>query len=139
MPDPQGRPTRPIPRKRSNRTAGNPHFPMHDSTSCAFENTGVLLDAMEGRKNGGILTIKVVADGATTSQVAGRLELFSSAPSSRDAEIQPTQPITTHHRLSANERDRRGIPDSPIRLALVLEDRVDLFAEQDQALDVVIS
>ncbi len=89
---------------------------------------------------GGILTIKVAADGATTSRVADRLELFSLAPSLGGAESLATQPVTTtHHGLSADERERRGITDSMIRLSVGLEDTADLIADLHQALDAVIS
>lgn len=89
---------------------------------------------------GGILTIKVAADGATTSRVADRLQLFSLAPSLGGAESLATQPVTTtHHGLSADERELRGITDSMIRLSVGLEDTADLIADLHQALDAVIS
>ena len=89
---------------------------------------------------GGILTIKVAADGATTSRVADRLQLFSLAPSLGGAESLATQPVTTtHHGLSADERERRGITDSMIRLSVGLENTADLIADLHQALDAVIS
>lgn len=87
---------------------------------------------------GGILTIDVAADGATTSQVADRLGLFSLAPSLGGAESLATQPTTTtHHGLSADERARRGITESMIRLSVGLEDTADLIADLRQALDAV--
>ena len=87
---------------------------------------------------GGILTIEVNADGATTSQVADRLELFALAPSLGGAESLATQPVTTtHHGLSTDERVRRGITDSMIRLSVGLEDTADLIADLTQALDAV--
>ena len=89
---------------------------------------------------GGILTIKVAADGATTSRVANRLQLFSLAPSLGGAECVATRPVTTtHHGLSVRERERRGITDSMIRLSVGLENTVDLIADLHQALDAVIS
>ena len=87
---------------------------------------------------GGILTIEVNADGATTSRVADRLELFALAPSLGGAESLATQPVTTtHHGLSTDERSRRGITDSMIRLSVGLEDTADLIADLTQALDAV--
>jgi cystathionine gamma-synthase len=87
---------------------------------------------------GGILTIEVNADGATTSRVADRLELFALAPSLGGAESLATQPVTTtHHGLSTDERVRRGITDSMIRLSVGLEDTADLIADLTQALDAV--
>ena len=85
---------------------------------------------------GGILTIEVAADGPTTSRVADRLALFSLAPSLGGAESLATQPTTTtHHGLSAEERARRGITESMIRLSIGLEDTADLVADLRQALD----
>ena len=85
---------------------------------------------------GGILTIELDADGPTTSRVADRLELFSLAPSLGGAESLATQPTTTtHHGLSADERVRRGITESMIRLSVGFEDTADLIADLRQALD----
>lgn len=85
---------------------------------------------------GGILTIELAADGPTTSRVADRLDLFSLAPSLGGAESLATQPTTTtHHGLSADERARRGITESMIRLSVGLEDTADLIADLRQALD----
>ena len=42
---------------------------------------------------------------------------------------------TTHHGLSPEERARRGITDSMIRLSVGLEDADDLIADLKQALD----
>jgi cystathionine gamma-synthase len=47
-----------------------------------------------------------------------------------------TQPCTTtHHGLSPEERARRGIPDSLLRLSIGLEDAEDLIADLNQALE----
>jgi cystathionine gamma-synthase len=46
-----------------------------------------------------------------------------------------TQPTnTTHHGLTAEERQRRGISESMLRLSIGLEDAQDLIADLDQAL-----
>src|SRR5690625_1160995 len=87
---------------------------------------------------GGIITIEVAADGETTAQVADRLQLFALAPSLGGTESLATQPVTTtHHGISAEERARRGITDSMIRLSIGLEDTDDLIADLTQALDAV--
>ncbi len=84
---------------------------------------------------GGILTIEVIGDGDAASQVADRLRLFTLAPSLGGTESLATQPVTTtHHGLSPDERARRGITDSMIRLSVGLEDTADLMADLDQAL-----
>lgn len=87
---------------------------------------------------GGMLTIEVAGDEATTSRVADRLQLFALAPSLGGAESLATQPVTTtHHGLSPQERERRGITGSMIRLSVGLEDTADLIADLRQALDGV--
>lgn len=94
------------------------------------------LAARQMRGFGGILTIEVAGDGATTSEVADRLQYFALAPSLGGAESLATQPVTTtHHGLTIEERDRRGITDSMIRLSIGLEDTADLIADLTQALD----
>ncbi|MEP7161981.1 MAG: aminotransferase class I/II-fold pyridoxal phosphate-dependent enzyme [Dermatophilaceae bacterium] len=87
---------------------------------------------------GGILTIEVAADEATTRRVADRLELFLLGPSLGGAESLATQPVTTtHHGLTAQEQARRGITGSMIRLSVGLEDTADLIADLRQALEEV--
>ncbi len=87
---------------------------------------------------GGILTIEVDADAATTRAVADRLSLFALAPSLGGAESLATQPVTTtHHGLSPQARAHRGISDQMIRLSVGLEDTADLIADLTRALDAV--
>ncbi len=84
---------------------------------------------------GGVLTIEVAGDGEAASRVADRLRLFTLAPSLGGTESLATQPVTTtHHGLSPDERARRGITESMIRLSVGLEDPADLIADLDQAL-----
>ncbi|TAK54727.1 MAG: aminotransferase class I/II-fold pyridoxal phosphate-dependent enzyme [Gammaproteobacteria bacterium] len=84
---------------------------------------------------GGMLTIEVAGDGAVATRVADRLRLFILAPSLGGAESLVTQPCTTtHHGLMLEERARRGISDSMLRLSVGLEDPADLIADLMQAL-----
>ncbi len=84
---------------------------------------------------GGMLSIEVRGDGAAATRVADRLRLFTLAPSLGGVESLVTQPCTTtHHGLSADERARRGIADSLLRLSVGLEDANDLIADLTQAL-----
>ena len=84
---------------------------------------------------GGMLSIDVAGTGADATQVADRLRLFALAPSLGGAESLVTQPCTTtHHGLAPEERARRGIPDSMLRLSIGLEDPADLIADLEQAL-----
>lgn len=87
---------------------------------------------------GGMLTIEVAGSGADAARVVDRLRLFSLAPSLGGVESLATQPITTsHHDLSPEERQRRGIGDAMIRLSVGLEDPGDLIADLEQALAVL--
>ncbi|WP_138996749.1 trans-sulfuration enzyme family protein [Rhodococcus zopfii] len=87
---------------------------------------------------GGVVTIELAADAATTVKVVDRLELFALAPSLGGVESLVTQPVTTtHYDLSPEERARRGITGSMIRLSIGLEDADDLIADLTRALDVV--
>jgi len=84
---------------------------------------------------GGMLTIEVNGSGEDATGVADRLKLFALAPSLGGVESLVTQPCTTtHHGLSAEQRARRGISDSMLRLSVGLEDGEDLIADLNQAL-----
>lgn len=84
---------------------------------------------------GGMLTLEVDADTAGTAAVVDRLRLFSIAASLGGVESLVTQPVTTtHHGLSEEERERRGISGAMVRLSVGLEDAEDLIADLQQAL-----
>jgi cystathionine gamma-synthase len=84
---------------------------------------------------GGMLSIDVAGTGVDATRVADRLRLFALAPSLGGAESLVTQPCTTtHHGLTPEERARRGIADSMLRLSIGLEDPADLIADLEQAL-----
>ncbi len=84
---------------------------------------------------GGMLTIEVAGTGEDATRVADRLKLFALAPSLGGVESLVTQPCTTtHHGLTPEERARRGISDSMLRLSVGLEDAEDLIADLNQAL-----
>lgn len=105
---------------------GLPSFPGHE------------LAARQMHGFGGMLTIEVDADFDDTIRVADRLSLFLLAPSLGGVESLATQPVTTtHHGLFLQERERRGITDSMIRLSVGLEETSDLIADLTQALDAL--
>ncbi len=84
---------------------------------------------------GGMLSIEVRGSAADATRVADRLRLFALAPSLGGAESLVTQPCTTtHHGLTPEERERRGIADAMLRLSIGLEDPTDLIADLEQAL-----
>ncbi|MBX9724837.1 MAG: PLP-dependent transferase, partial [Candidatus Obscuribacterales bacterium] len=84
---------------------------------------------------GGMLSIEVKGNAEDASRVADKLKLFALAPSLGGVESLITQPITTtHHGLTPEERKRRGIADSMLRISVGLEDAGDLIADLYQAL-----
>lgn len=102
---------------------GLPDFPGHELAKQQMQGFG------------GMLSIEIKGDRAQTTLVADRLKLFTLAPSLGGTESLVTQPCTTtHHGISPEERARRGISDSLLRLSVGLEDANDLIADLEQAL-----
>ncbi len=98
-----------------------------------FAGHGLAARQMSGF--GGMLSIEIAGDGTAASAVVDRLKIFSIAPSLGGVESLVTQPVTTtHHGLTDEERRRRGISDTLIRLSVGLEDPQDLIADLQQAL-----
>ena len=84
---------------------------------------------------GGMVTIEIDGSGEDAAGVADRLELFSLAASLGGVESLVSQPIATSHRnLRREERLRRDITDSMLRLSIGLEDPRDLIRDLEQAL-----
>jgi cystathionine beta-lyase/cystathionine gamma-synthase len=84
---------------------------------------------------GGMLTIDIKGTYDDTVNVVDRFQLFAIAPSLGGVESLATMPVTTtHHGLPVEERARRGITDTMIRLSVGLEDAADLIADLEQAL-----
>jgi cystathionine beta-lyase/cystathionine gamma-synthase len=99
-------------------------FPWHDLASRQMSGFG------------GMLTIELGGTFEDTARVVDRLRLFTIAPSLGGVESLVTQPVTTtHHGLSSEERARRGISDSMVRLSIGLEEAEDLITDLRQALD----
>ena len=85
---------------------------------------------------GGVLTLEIKGGFQDTARVVDRLKLFAIAPSLGGVESLATQPVTTtHHGLTVEERKRRGISDSMIRLSVGLESADDLLADLRGALE----
>lgn len=102
---------------------GLPDFPGH------------ALAKAQMRGFGGMLSLEL--RGTYEAAVAGvdRLKLFAIAPSLGGAESLATMPVTTtHHGLAPEERRRRGIGDTLLRLSVGLEDVEDLLGDLRQAL-----
>ncbi len=98
-----------------------------------FSGHSVAKEQMKGF--GGMLSFVYDGDAETTAAMVDRLQLFSIAASLGGVESLVTQPITTtHHGMLPEERTRRGIPDSMVRLSIGLENVEDLIADLEQAL-----
>ena len=84
---------------------------------------------------GGMISFVVDGDAQDTAEIVDQLKLFSIAPSLGGVESLVTQPITTtHYNLTAQERAKRGIVDSMVRISVGLEDVEDLWADLEHAL-----
>ena len=84
---------------------------------------------------GGMISFVYDGDAEATAAVVDRLELFTIAASLGGVESLVTQPITTtHHGMTPDERNRRGIVGGLVRLSCGLEDADDLIADLKQAL-----
>lgn len=102
---------------------GLPGFPGHE----------VAKRQMQGF--GGMVTLDLKGSRAEATQVVDRLQLLKIAPSLGGVESLVTQPVTTtHHGLTPEERARRGITDTMIRLSIGLEEAEDLIDDLRQAL-----
>ena len=85
---------------------------------------------------GGMISFVIDGNVQETAAVVDRLKLFSLAPSLGGVESLVTQPITTtHYNLTPEERTKRGIVDSMVRISVGLEDVEDLWADLEQALN----
>lgn len=111
------------PRVRRVLYPGLPQFEAHE------------LARRQMRGYGGMLSLDLDGDARAATEVVDRLQLFLNAPSLGGVESLVCQPFaTTHYGLSPEERARRGITDSLIRLSVGLEDHRDLIADLEQAL-----
>lgn len=85
---------------------------------------------------GGMLTLELEGGYEDAVRATDKLGLFAIAPSLGGVESLATMPVTTtHHGLPPEERQRRGITDTMIRLSVGLEDAADLIADLEQALE----
>ncbi len=102
---------------------GLPEFPGHEVAK------------RQMRGFGGMVTLDIKGSRADAAELVDRLRLFKIAPSLGGVESLVTQPVTTtHHDLTPEERARRCITDTMIRLSIGLEDAADLIEDLRQAL-----
>jgi O-succinylhomoserine sulfhydrylase len=91
--------------------------------------------AQRQMERGGALITFDVASRERATAIVDRLQLFSRTANLGDAKSIVTHPAsTTHSRLTPEARQRAGVTDGLIRLAIGLEDPRDLIADLDQAL-----
>jgi len=102
---------------------GLPDFPGHS------------LAAQQMDGFGGVLTLEVEGGQEQAAKVADSLQVFLLATSLGGVESLVSQPCaTSHHGISKQERERRGITDGMLRLSVGLEDANDLIADLEKAL-----
>jgi cystathionine gamma-synthase len=100
-----------------------------------LEGPGAKVVQRQMRGGGGMVSFIFDGDAAATAAVVDRLRLFAIGPSLGGVESLVTQPVTTtHHDLSPDERERRGIVGGLVRLSCGLEDADDLIADLRHAL-----
>ena len=87
---------------------------------------------------GGMLSFELKADAVEADAFLRRLRLVVRTVSLGGVETLATRPAATSHAsMSAEERDKAGIPDGLIRVAVGIESPVDVIADLQQALDGV--
>ena len=85
---------------------------------------------------GGMMALVLEGGGDAADRFVRRLRLAVAAPSLGGVETLVSQPRhTSHHALSATEREALGIPDGFVRISVGLEDPEDLLADFAQALE----
>jgi cystathionine gamma-synthase len=103
---------------------GLPSFPDHDLAKRQMDGFG------------GMVTIELKGGREQAVAVADNLDVFLLATSLGGVESLVSQPCaTSHHGISKDERERRGITDGMLRLSVGLEDPADLIADLNQAIE----
>jgi cystathionine gamma-lyase len=88
------------------------------------------------RGSGGIVSVRLRGPESRALEFAKRTRLFSLAESLGGVESLINHPARmTHGSIPKEERDRRGITDSLLRLSVGIESARDLIADLRQALD----
>jgi len=110
------------------------HYPFHPS------HPQYQLARAQMRGGGGVLSFELRGDGERTQAFVEGLRLFALAPSLGGVEPLVTLPaLTTHAALSAAERERAGVSDRLVRLAVGIGPVEELIADVRQALDAAMA
>jgi len=108
------------------------HYPMLES----HPQHALALRQMKG--GGGVLSFEVDGGLDEAKRVSNALSLVRVAPSLGGVESLTSIPcLTSHAMLPREEREKAGIADGLIRLAVGVEDARDVIADLDQALGVL--
>jgi len=84
---------------------------------------------------GGMVALEIKGGVRATEKFLKKLKIITHAPSLAGVESLISEPrLTSHSRMTAEERARIGIPDGVVRLSCGLEDAADLVADLEQAL-----
>jgi cystathionine beta-lyase/cystathionine gamma-synthase len=84
---------------------------------------------------GGVVGIQIEGGAEAAEQMLRHLRVASHAPSLGGVETLVSEPrLTSHARLSAEDRQALGIPDGFVRVSVGLEDIQDIIDDFDQAL-----
>lgn len=90
------------------------------------------------RGGGGIVSFEVEGSGEDARKLSEALNLFTLAPSLGGVDSLVCIPVlTSHAMISAEHRERAGITEQMIRLAVGIEHGDDLIADLEQAFTVV--
>jgi cystathionine beta-lyase/cystathionine gamma-synthase len=96
------------------------------------------VDQMRG--GGGLLSFEVDGTALDARRLTESLHLFNLAPSLGGVESLVTLPVLTSHAMILPEqREKMGVTDQLVRLAVGIENVEDLIADLEQALDVISS
>jgi cystathionine beta-lyase/cystathionine gamma-synthase len=84
---------------------------------------------------GGMVGLELKGGARAAEKVLKKLKLIAHAPSLAGVESLISEPrLTSHRRLTEEQRARQGIPDGFVRLSCGLENSEDIIADLEQAL-----
>ena len=84
---------------------------------------------------GGMVGLELKGGSRTTERFLKKLKIITHAPSLAGVESLISEPrLTSHSKMTPEERMKIGIPDGFVRLSCGIEDAADLIADLEQAL-----